>query len=64
MTIFLEAISVAHLVCMGFHMRYNNIGLKHDFLCFDIWLAPKVALNHESVKQGFSEPQGAYKMFM
>ena len=49
-------------VCMGFHLRY--IGVKHDFLCINIWWAPKVALKPESVKQGFSEPPGAYKMFM
>ena len=49
---------------MGFHVRYNYIGVKHDFLCINIWLAPKVALKPESVKQGFSEPPGAYKMFM
>ena len=29
-----------------------------------IWWAPKVALKHESVKQGSSEPSGAYKVFM
>ena len=51
-------------VCMGFHLRYNYIGVKHDFLCINIWWAPKVALKPESVKQGFSEPPGAYKMFM
>ena len=51
-------------VCMGFHLRYNYIGVKHDFLCINTWWAPKVALKPESVKQGFSEPPGAYKMFM
>ena len=51
-------------VCIGFHVRYNYIGVKHDFLCINIWLAKKVALKPESVKQGFSEPPGAYKMFM
>ena len=51
-------------VCMGFHLRYNYIGVKHDFLCINLWWAPKVALKLESVKQGFSEPPGAYKMFM
>ena len=51
-------------VCMGFYLRYNYIGVKHDFLCINIRSAPKVALELESVKQGFSEPQGAHKMFM
>ena len=51
-------------VCMGFHVRYNYIGVKHDFLCINIWWAPKVALKPESVKQGFLEPPGSYKMFM
>ena len=50
--------------CVGSHLRYNYIGIKHDFLCINIWLAPKVVLKPESVKQGFSEPPGAYKMFM
>ena len=46
-------------VCMGFHLSYNYIGVKHDFLCINIWLAPKVALKPESVKQGFSDsPRG------
>ena len=22
--------------CMGFHVRYANIGIKHDFLCINI----------------------------
>ena len=51
-------------VCMGFHLRYNYIGVKHDFLYINLWWAPKVTLKLESVKQGFSEPSGAYKMFM
>ena len=51
-------------VCMGFHVRYNYTGVKHVFLCINIWWAQKVALNPERVKQGFSEPPGAYKMFM
>ena len=51
-------------VCMRFHLRNNYIGVKHDFLCINIRWAPKVALKPESVKQGFSEPPGAYKMFM
>ena len=24
-------------VCMGLHLRYNYIGVKHDFLCINIW---------------------------
>ena len=40
-------------VCMDFHVRYNKIGLNHDFLCINIWWAPKVALKRESVKKGF-----------
>ena len=60
MAIFLKAISVAIEVCMGFHVRYNYIGVKHDFLCINIRWAPKVALKPESVKQGFSEPPGAH----
>ena len=59
MAIFLEAISVAHL-WMGFHVRYNYIGVKHDFQCINIWWAPKVALKPESVKQAFSEPPEAH----
>ena len=51
-------------VCMGIYLMYNYIGVKHDFLCINIWWAPKVALKPESVKQGFSEPPAAYKMFM
>ena len=51
-------------VCMRFHLRYNYIRVKHDFLCINIWWAPKVALKPESVQQGFSENPGAYKMFM
>ena len=27
-----SAISVALEVCMGFHVTYNNIVIKHDFL--------------------------------
>ena len=23
-------------VCMGFHVRYNNIGIKHNFLYINI----------------------------
>ena len=47
-------------VCMGFHVRYNYIGVKHDLRCINIWWAPKVALKPESVKQGFSVPPGAH----
>ena len=56
---FLKAISVARL-----WKFVLDIGVKHDFLCINIWWAPKLALKPESVKQGFSEPPGAYKMFM
>ena len=42
---------------MDFHVRYNKIGLKHDFLCINIWWAPKVALKPESVKKGFQSPK-------
>ena len=42
---------------MDFHVRYNNIGLKHDFLCINIWWAPKVALKPVSVKKGFQSPK-------
>ena len=24
-------------VCMGFHLRYDYIGVKHGFLCINIW---------------------------
>ena len=41
-------------VCMGFHLTYNYIGIKHDILCIKFWWAPKVVLKPESVKQGFS----------
>ena len=51
-------------VCMGFLLRYNYIGVKHYFLCINIWWAPKVALKTESVKQGFSESPGTYKMLI
>ena len=49
---------------MGFYVRFNNIGIKYDFLCINICWAPKVVLKPESVKQGFREPPGAYKMLM
>ena len=38
---------------MGFHLRYDNIGIKHDFLCINICWAPIVVLKHECVKLGF-----------
>ena len=62
MAIFLKTISVAHL--WKFFGISREVGVKHDFLCINIWWAPKVALKPESVKQGFSEPPGSYKMFM
>ena len=40
------------------------MGIKYDFLCINICWAPKVVLKPESVKQGFREPPGAYKMLM
>ena len=39
--------------CMGFHLRYNNKGTKHDFLCINICWAQIVVLKPERVKQGF-----------
>ena len=39
-------------------MRYNNIGIKHSFLCIKICWAPRMVLNAEHVKQGFDNLQG------
>ena len=52
-------------VCMYFHLRYNKIGLKHDFLCINIWWAPKVALKPESVKKRvFRAPRGILDVYV
>ena len=29
-------------VCMGFHLRYIYIGVKHDYLCINIWWAQQI----------------------
>ena len=34
-------------VCIGFHVRYNNIGIKHDFSYINICWVPRVALKPE-----------------
>ena len=49
MAVFTEALSDARL----FHLRYNNIGIKLDFLCINICWAPIVVQKPERVKQGF-----------
>ena len=40
-------------VCKGFHLRYNNRGIKHDFLCINICWAQIVVMKSEHVNQGF-----------
>ena len=34
-------------VCMGIYTRYNNIGVKHDFLYINICWIPRVSLKPE-----------------
>ena len=34
-------------VCTGFHARYNNIRIKHDFLYINICWIPRVSLKPE-----------------
>ena len=46
-TIFIVPLLANYQVCMGFHSRYNNIGIKHDFLYINICWVPRVALKPE-----------------
>ena len=42
---------------MGFHVRYDDLGIKHDLLCINICWFLRVVLKHERVKQRFWQPQ-------